>query len=238
MFWRMLAAIVCFSGFCGAAWGKTESQVRSVDIYVTPFYTAAATEKKRIVRVDSRFDKLLRSDEPARILQAQSAIRSEPVNVSPITMMVLASRLYDVGERDASVFWFYAAKDRFFTMADVLEGYSRPAPLTPKGEILAAVGSFVKLAGPTINGYAFCDIEKQQMLRKEAFAWVQANPYALLFDEKQQAKAGGRQELLAASMLSNDEKMAKETPYLRDPANVAALQDGRRDSGANSRYCW
>ncbi|CAO1649926.1 hypothetical protein [Parasphingorhabdus sp. NYA22] len=238
MFWRMLATIICFSTFNGLAWGKTENQVRSVDIYITPFYTAADTEKKRTVRVDSRFDKLLRSDDHARIVEVQSAIRLEPENVSPLTMMVLASRLYDVGERDASVFWFYAAKDRFFTMADVLEGYSRPAPLTPKGETYAAIVSFVRLAGPAINGYAFCDIEKQQMLRKEAFKWVQENPYALLFDEKQQAKEGGRQALLEASLLSNGMKMNDESAYLQDSENVAALKDGRRQNGADSRYCW
>jgi hypothetical protein len=238
MLWKILATILCLSGLGGAAWGKTENQVRSVDIYVTPFYTAAPTEKKRTVAVDSRFDKFLRSDDRAKILDAQSAIRSEPANISPITMMVLASRLYDIGERDAAVFWFYAAKDRFFTMADVLEGYGKPAPFTPKGEFYAAVGSFVRLAGPLINGYAFCDIEKQQRLRKEAFKWVKENPYALLFDEKQQAKEGDRPALLEASILSNGAKMNAESAYLNDPKNVATLQDGRRDSDADSRYCW
>lgn len=238
MHWKMLATIICLAGFCGIAWAKTEGPVRSVDIYVTPFYSSAQTEKKRTVRVDSRFDKLLRADDRASILEAESAIRSEPADVSPITMMVLASRLYDVGERNASVFWFYAAKDRFFTMRDVLEGYDKPAPFTPSGEFTAAVGSFFQLAGSTINGYAFCNIENQQTLKKEAFNWVKENPYALLFEEKQKAKKSGRQELLKASILENEDKMNKESAYLRDPNNVSKLQDGRRDSGVDSKYCW
>ena len=35
--------------------------------------------------------------------------------LTPMTIMVLAIRLYDVGLRDDAVFWFYAAKNRFAT---------------------------------------------------------------------------------------------------------------------------
>lgn len=37
-----------------------------------------------------------------------------------MAMMVLAIRLYDVGLRDEAVFWFYAAKERYIVMSEVL----------------------------------------------------------------------------------------------------------------------
>jgi hypothetical protein len=38
-----------------------------------------------------------------------------------MTMMVLAIRLYDIGERDEAVFWFYAAKARTIVLLEVLD---------------------------------------------------------------------------------------------------------------------
>jgi len=37
-------------------------------------------------------------------------IVARPEAVTPMTMMVLAIRLYDVGLRDDAVFWFYASR--------------------------------------------------------------------------------------------------------------------------------
>ena len=37
-------------------------------------------------------------------------IVAKPQVVTPMTMMVLAIRLYDVGLRDDAVFWFYASR--------------------------------------------------------------------------------------------------------------------------------
>ena len=72
-----------------------------------------------------------------------------------MAMMVLAIRLYDVGLRDDAVFWFYAAKERYIVMSEVLD---------VKTQTLAqaddAMRSFASLAGPIINGYAFCDLAK------------------------------------------------------------------------------
>jgi hypothetical protein len=39
-----------------------------------------------------------------------------------------------------------------------------------------AVKNFAILAGPVINGYAFCDVAKQQEIRAKALKWVVDNP--------------------------------------------------------------
>jgi hypothetical protein len=215
-----------------------DKPVRSVDLYVTPLYSSAAKASKRVVRVDPDLDPLLRSDRAEDVLAAQERVRATPANVSPLAMMVLASRLYDVGARDDSVFWFYVAKDRFMTMSGVLTGYDRPGMFAAGGEARAAMGAFVQLAGPTINGYAFCDIDNQQALRRKAYDWVAANPYQPIFDTARPAKGEDRQALLDAALGRLREDMANETAYLTDSQNRAELIAGRKKNGADTRFCW
>ena len=88
-----------------------------------------------------------------------------------MTLMVLAIRLYDVGLRDDAVFWFYAAKNRYFTLAGVAD------VRTPQlAQVEDAVRNFAVLAGPVINGYAFCDVANQQKQQAKALQWVTDHP--------------------------------------------------------------
>lgn len=215
-----------------------DKPVRSVDLYVTPLYSSAAKASKRVVRVDPDLDPLLRSDRAEDVLAAQDRVRAAPAKVSPQAMMVLASRLYDVGARDDSVFWFYVAKDRFMTLAGVLSGYDSPGMFFAGGEARAAMGAFVQLAGPTINGYAFCNIDHQQALRRKAYDWVVANPYQPMFDPARAAKGEDRPALLDAALGRLREDMAGETAYLTDPQNRARLIAARKENGADARFCW
>lgn len=212
--------------------------VRSVDLYVTPLYSSAAKASKRVVRVDPDLDPLLRSDRAEDVLATQDRVRAAPANVSPLAMMVLASRLYDVGARDDAVFWFYVAKDRFMAMAGVLSGYDSPGMFTAGGEARAAMGAFVQLAGPTINGYAFCNIDNQQALRRKAYDWVVANPYRPVFDTARPAKGDDRQALLDAATARLRADVEKEAAYLADAQNRADLIDARETNGADKRFCW
>src|SRR5690606_18124288 len=92
--------------------------------------------------------------------------------VTPMTMMVLAIRFYDAGLRDDAVFWFYAAKDRYLASARVMD-FSHPQ----LSEVAAAISAFAALAGPYINGYAFCDVARQGAIRAKEVEWVVAHPY-------------------------------------------------------------
>ena len=78
-----------------------------------------------------------------------------------------------MGLRDDAAFWFYAAKDRYVTLADVHRHECR----RPCRQVEDAIKSFIALAGPVINGYAFCDIDNQAAIRAKAIDWVEANPY-------------------------------------------------------------
>ena len=132
--------------------------VRHIGIYVEPFYQLArAPDGQPQVAVGKQYNDLLASTKREDILAARDLIAAKPKLVTPMTLMVLAIRFYDVGLRDDAVFWFYAAKDRYIVMSEVLD---------VKTQVLAqaddAVRNFSLLAGPFINGYAFCDLAKQK----------------------------------------------------------------------------
>ena len=59
-----------------------------------------------------QYNDLLSSSRREDILATRDLIVAAPKLVTPMTLMVLAIRLYDVGLRDDAVFWFYAAKDQ------------------------------------------------------------------------------------------------------------------------------
>jgi hypothetical protein len=162
-----------------------------------------------------------------------SAGFADPKMVTPMTLMVLAIRLYDVGLRQEAVLWFYAARDRYITLSDVVDVGA--AGLT---EVEAAIGSFATLAGPFINGYAFCDVAGQAQRRADALAWVEANPYGAIFLAQLPARSADRAALLAQSIAGLKANAAEERAFLEDPANLAGFKATRRENGMDERFCW
>jgi hypothetical protein len=208
--------------------------VRRIGIYVQPYYEAApAPDAAPRVAVGKSFDGLLASLRREDILAARDKLMAQPTRVTPMTMMVLAIRLYEVGLRDEAVFWFYAAKDRAVIFADVID---------TRGPALAgamqAVASFATLAGPAINGYAFCDLGRQRRLRAEALAWVEANPYAPVFMPQLPARAADRKAALARAVADARTNAEKERAFFEDAKNVESFRAARRKNEMDEKYCW
>jgi hypothetical protein len=211
--------------------------VRTIPIYVTPYYASAdAPGGRPQVGVGRDFDPLLSSSRREDVLRARDMVTRDPRLITPMTMMVLAIRLYDVGLRDDAVFWFYAARDRYSTMDAVLDLHTPGlAPVPP------AIGSFVELAGPFIDGYAFCDVEKQRARRMRALEWVEQHPYlfeAVLRLAPESARPGNRAENLKAAIGKLRESAGKEREWLSSAENRASLQREREKNGAVARFCW
>ena len=164
--------------------------MRQVGIYVQPFYHSAQTPDGRPqVGVGKQYNDLLSSTKREDILAARDLIAAKPALVTPMTMMVLAIRFYDVGLRDEAVFWFYAAKERYIVMSEVLDVKTQQLAQADD-----AMRSFATLAGPVINGYAFCDLAKQKELHAKAVEWVESNPYEVMFMARAPAMPGDRAE--------------------------------------------
>ena len=208
--------------------------VRQIGIYVTPFYEAARTPGGRPqVSVGKQYNDLLSSNRREDILAARDLIVARPGVVTPMTMMVLAIRLYDVGLRDEAVFWFYIAKERYIVMSEVLN---------VKTQALAqaddAVRSFATLAGPVLNGYAFCDLAKQKEQHAKALAWVEANPYEVMFMTSAPALPGDRATNARRAIANAKERGAKERAYFDDVKVREAYYATRKQNDADVKFCW
>lgn len=208
--------------------------VRRIPIQVTPYYEAAATpDAAPRVAVGRVFDAALSSTRREEIAAMRDTIAAQPQRVTPMTMMVLAVRLYDVGLRDDAVFWFYAAKNRYVTLAEVLDMESPSL-----AGVAAAIRAFATLAGPYLNSYAFCDPAKQQATAQKAVDWVEAHPYETLFFDQLPARPGERTVNLGRAIAKIKETQAQERQQLADPAKRAAMQEARKARQVDQQFCW
>lgn len=204
--------------------------VRHVGIYVQPFYESARTPGgSPRVAVGKQYNDLLSSGRLEDILAARDLITAKPA----LVMMVLAIRLYDVGLRDDAVFWFYVAKERYIVMSEVLD---------VKSQLLAqaddAVRSFSTLAGPVINGYAFCDLARQKDQHTKAIEWVEANPYEVMFMARAPALPGDRAENAWRAVINAKDRAARERAYFDDAKTREAYYVTRKQNEADAKFCW
>lgn len=223
------AAALLFASIAQAA-----EPVRQIGIYVQPYYEAAKESggTPRVAVGDSFGG--LASNKREDIVAIRDRVVADPKLITPMTMMVLAIRLYDVGLRDDAVFWFYAAKDRYLTLDGVVD--VRAGGLA---QVEEAVRSFTVLAGPFMNGYAFCDIENQKAIRAKALDWVEKNPYEAIFMERLPAKsAGDRKAALRRAFADVKASATKERDYLSNAANVAKIRSDRARNGMDEKFCW
>jgi hypothetical protein len=98
--------------------------------------------------------------------------------------------------------------------------------------------SFAVLAGPIINGYAFCDLTNQRRLRTRALEWVESNPYETMFMSRIPAKAGDRHENLKRAIENAKSDAEKEHAYFDGPKKVEEFYAARKKNGADIKFCW
>jgi hypothetical protein len=207
---------------------------RRIRVYAIPYYQAAnSADAQPAVSVGRDIDELLTSNKPEDIRAAEQWIRKNPQMVTPMALMVLAIRLYDTDQRDSSVFWFYAAKDRYATMIEVLEADSPTLARADK-----AMRPMVAAAGAAIEGYAYCDIAKQQKLRRDGFEWVQKNTYQVLFLRQLPARPGKRQANLKLALTKIGQQVDEAQRYMGKFENYHQLQNTRRQDLSDEKYCW
>lgn len=222
------------SGLVLAASAFASEPVKHVGIYVTPYYEAAREPGGTpSISVAKTYDARLASNRAEDLRRVRDDIAANNAMLTPMTLMVLAIRLYDVGLRDDAVFWFYAAKNRYFTLEGVAD--VRAPQLA---QVEDAVRNFAALAGPVINGYAFCDVANQQRIAARALQWTIDNPYKALFLPQVPARPGDRAQNLQKTLAGLKANVAKEREYLAKPENVARFKQQRRDNAADQRFCW
>ncbi|WP_143530921.1 hypothetical protein [Rodentibacter genomosp. 2] len=206
----------------------TKEPVKSIDIYVKPYYSSEKG-KARNVFVHKQLDPMLRENTLNGYQSAVKFVQENPARISPMTMFTLAARAYDFGLRDEAVKWFYRGQNRLITALYVLD--------LPKATVAENTG-FSQVVGQFVNPYAFCDLNKQRKTAEEAVNWVISHPYETVFMKELSSKFQDRKVALKEAEEKLKLRLKAQDEFFADPQNKAKWQKERSENHINERFCW
>jgi hypothetical protein len=136
------------------AFGQTISDSGRIEVYITPYYNS----KGPTINVGP-FSKGLSAGSEPEFVATISKMKQSWNNLQFPEMYVAAIRLYDLGFRNESTYWFYSAQYRGRLFAILVDQEKMGSMGAPAFELVQAANAFQQLVGPYINGYAFGDID-------------------------------------------------------------------------------
>jgi hypothetical protein len=142
-------------GWAGLAAGQTITDPAHIEVYVTPYYNS----KGPTIEVGQFSSGLAEKSEPEFVATIAKMKKSWDTLNFP-EMYVAAIRLYDLGFRKESIYWFYSAQYRGRLFAGLIDRDKMGSIGDPGFELFQAQNAFQQLVGPYINGYAFGDIDQ------------------------------------------------------------------------------
>lgn len=147
---RFLAFLICTTLASPALAGDPGR----VDGYVTPYYNSAGP----VIRV-GEYSAGLATNNPQQFVATIQRMKKHWTNLNFTELYVAAIRLYDLGYRNEATYWFYTAqyKGRLFAM--VADQKKLGGMGDPGFELYRAQEAFFAVVGPSINGYAFGDLD-------------------------------------------------------------------------------
>jgi hypothetical protein len=148
-------ALFVFVICAGLASGQTITDPGHIDVYVTPYYNS----KGPSIEVGPFSNGLAAKNQPEFVATIEKMKKSwETLNFAET--YVAAIRLYDLGFRKESIYWFYSAQYRGRLFAGLIDRDKMGSIGDPGFELYQAQNAFQQLVGPYINGYAFGDIDR------------------------------------------------------------------------------
>lgn len=199
---KMLGFITAL--FITACSSISKEPVKTVDIYIKPYYSAE-NGKAENVFVHKEIDPMLRENTLKGYKSAVKFVEENPARISPMTMFTLAARAYDFGLRDEAVTWFYRGQNRLITALYVLD--------LPKQTVQDNTG-FSHVVGQFVNAYAFCDFDKQSRAAENAVKWTIAHPYEVVFLPALPTKFADRQKALKESEEKLVQRLQEQARFL------------------------
>ena len=148
-------ALLVFVSCAGLATGQTITNPAHIDVYITPYYNS----KGPVVEV-GRFSNGLASKNEADFVATISKMKQSWDTLNFPETYVAAIRLYDLGFRKDSIYWFYSAQYRGRLFATLIDRDKMGSIGDPAFELFQAQNAFQQLVGPYINGYAFGEIDQ------------------------------------------------------------------------------
>ena len=154
---RILSAllVIAIFGCAGLAAGETINNPARIEIYVTPYYNS----KGPVIDVGPFSSGLAAKNEPEFVATIAKMKQSwDTLNFAET--YVAAIRLYDLGFRKESIYWFYSAQYRGRLFASLIDQEKMGSIGNAGFELFHAQNAFQRLLGPYINGYAFGDTDQ------------------------------------------------------------------------------
>src|SRR5437773_2514344 len=146
--------VIAFLGCADLAAGQVINDPARIEIYVTPYYNS----KGPAIDV-GRFSSGLAAKGESEFVATISKMQQSWDTLNFPEMYVAAIRLYDLGFRKESIYWFYSAQYRGRLLATLIDQEKMGSMGDPGFELVQAANAFQQLVGPYINGYAFADID-------------------------------------------------------------------------------
>src|SRR5437762_9089344 len=125
-----------------------------INAYITPYYNSKGPEVSL-----GRFSSGLASAKETDFLTTIAEMKKDWNRLTFPELYVAAIRLYDLGYRKESVYWFYSAQYRGRQFGVLLDQTKMGSIGSPGFELLHAQNAFYQLVGTYINGYAFGDMD-------------------------------------------------------------------------------
>ena len=133
---------------------NTNQDAGHIDVYITPFYNSEGLAINAGV-----FSMGLSSTNESQFVATIREMKRKWANLSFVEMYVATIRLYDMGFRKESIYWFYSAQYRGRLFGSLLDE-KKIGRLGDTGfELFQANNAFHQLVGPYINSYAGCDLD-------------------------------------------------------------------------------
>src|SRR5215471_17114911 len=150
-----LIALLVFIGCVALVAGQTITDPAHVEVYVTPYYNS----KGPIIDI-GRFSSGLAAKNESEFVATIRKMKQSWDTLNFPEVYVAAIRLYDLGFRTESIYWFYSAQYRGRLFASLIDRDKMGSIGDPGFELFQAQNAFQQLVGPYINGYAFGDIDQ------------------------------------------------------------------------------
>src|SRR5205809_24054 len=150
-----LIALLFFIGCASFVAGQAISDTAHIEVYVTLYYDS----KGPAMYVGPCSSGLAAKSEPefgATIAKMKKSW--DTLNFAET--YIAAIRLYDLGFRKESIYWFYSAQYCGRLFASLIDRDKMGSMGDPGFELFQAQNAFQQLVGPYINGYAFGDIDQ------------------------------------------------------------------------------
>src|SRR5437762_9293806 len=150
-----LIALLVFIGCASFAAGQTITDPAHIEVYVTPYYNS----KGAAIDVGP-FSSGLAAKSETEFVATIAKMKKSWDTLNFAETYVAAIRLYDLGFRKESIYWFYSAQYRGRLFASLIDRDKMGSMGDPGFELFQAQNAFQQLVGPYINGYAFGDIDQ------------------------------------------------------------------------------